>query len=83
MRVQALEHELHLPVNVIVGALITAAITAVGWIIKVAARESLASFKDSLQEHTAALRNLTKEISDLRIVQADFNARLKALEHRD
>ena len=90
MRADPLDQEFHVPANAVIGALITAAIGVLGWIVKVAARQTLAGFQDSLATHTKAIEALTvtveahrKEMSDLRVVQADFNARLKALEHRE
>lgn len=84
-----MEHELHLPTNAIVGALITTSIAALGWIIKVAARQALAGFQQSLEQHTSAIEKLTltveehrKEMSELRVVQAGFNERLKVVESR-
>jgi hypothetical protein len=83
-----LDDQFHVPTNAIVGGFITAAITVLGWIIKIAARETLRGFKDSLAVHTAAIEKLTetvdehrKELAEVRVVQADFAARLKTIEH--
>lgn len=84
-----MDSEIHLPTNAIVGAFITAAIGLLGWIIKVAARQALAGFQSSLEQHTSAIQKLTttveehrKEMAELRVVQAGFNERLKAVEDR-
>ena len=84
-----MDSEIHLPTNAIVGALITTAIAALGWIIKVAARQALNGFQQSLETHTEAIHKLTrtveehrKEMAELRVVQAGFNERLKAVESR-
>lgn len=85
-----MDQDLHVPTNAIVGALITAAIGFLGWIIKVAARQTLAGFKESIETHTTAIDKLTKtveehrrEMADLRVVHADMNARLKIVESRE
>lgn len=88
-RIPPLDSDIHLPTNAIVGALITAAIGALAWIIKVAARQALAGFQQSLETHTEAIRNLTatveehrREMAEIRVVEAGFNERLKAVESR-
>lgn len=82
-----MDQELHIPAGIVTGTIVTLATTVLGWIIKVAARETLKGFQQSIRQHTDALRALTstvdehrREMADLRVVQADFNARLKALE---
>ncbi len=85
-----MDQEIHLPTGAVVGAIVGVAASILGWIIKVAARQTLDGFKESLGLHTKALEALAtnvelhrREMADLRVVQADFNARLKALERRD
>lgn len=85
-----MDQEIHLPTGAVVGAIVAMAASILGWIIKVAARQTLEGFKESLALHTKALEALTtnvelhrREMADLRVVHADFNARLKALERRE
>lgn len=82
-----MDQEIHIPTSVVVGSIFTVATGLFAWIIRVAAKQTLDSFKESIKEHTLALRELSgtvenhrREMADLRVVQADFNARLRALE---
>lgn len=84
-----MDNDIHIPASAIFGTLITAAIGALGWVIKVAARQALAGFQQSLETHTEAIHKLTatveehrREMAELRVVQAGFNERLKAVESR-
>jgi hypothetical protein len=84
-----MDQEIHVPANAIIGAFITAAVGALGWIIKVAAKQTLEGFQQSLLQHTVALKELTatveehrREMADLRVVHADLNARLRVLESK-
>jgi hypothetical protein len=90
MRNDPLDSELHVPTSLVVGvggATIAALLAAAGWFFRLVARETLEGFKATMKEHTKALEALAekveehrREMADLRVVQADFNARLKALE---
>ena len=68
--------------GIVMTAIISGAIAFLGWVIRVAARETLAGFKNSLAEHSQALKDMADEVRDLRIELAEVKARVSVVESR-
>ncbi len=66
--------------EVIVGGIMAAVIGFVGWVIRVAAKELLDGFRDTMKEHGKSLDSLTREVGQMRVEMAEFRARLSAVE---
>lgn len=84
-----MQENFEVPVGPVVAAVIAAALGFVGWIIRVAARESMASLKSSVAGLQKSLDGLSGEIShlrediaDVRVDQAGLQARVSAVEER-
>ncbi len=76
--------------ELIVGAVATAVIGFVAFLIKIAAKSVLNGFSESLSAHARAINGMTDElkqvrheVQELRVNMADFSARLRAVEGRD
>lgn len=82
MRTRALDH-LEIDAGVVMTAIISGAIAFLGWVIRVAARETLAGFKNSLAQHSQALKDMADEVRELRIELAEVKARVSVVEHRE
>ena len=68
--------------GIVMTAIISGAIAFLGWVIRVADRETLAGFKNSLAEHSQALKDMADEVRDLRIELAEVKARVSVVESR-
>ena len=82
MRTRALDH-LEIDAGVVMTAIISGAIAFLGWVIRVAARETLAGFKNSLAQHSQALKDMADEVRELRIELAEVKARVTVVENRE
>lgn len=82
MRTRALDH-LEIDAGVVMTAIISGAIAFLGWVIRVAARETLAGFKNSLAQHSQALKDMADEVRELRIELAEVKARVSVVENRE
>lgn len=82
MRTRALDH-LEIDAGVVMTAIISGAIAFLGWVIRVAARETLAGFKNSLAQHSQALKDMADEVRELRIELAEVKARVSIVENRE
>ena len=66
--------------STIVGVIMAAAVTFVGWIIRVSAKQMLKSFEDSLERHAKAIDKNTGAIERMQIHLAEIDARLTVIE---
>lgn len=82
MRSRALDH-VEIDAGIVMTAIISGAIAFLGWVIRVAARETLAGFRNSLSEHSKALKDMADEVRELRIELAEVKARVSVVEHRE
>lgn len=79
---RALDH-VEIDAGIVMTAIISGAIAFLGWVIRVAARETLAGFRNSLSEHSKALKDMADEVRELRIEMADVKARISLVEKRE
>lgn len=68
--------------GIVMTAIISGAIAFLGWVIRVAARETLAGFRNSLAQHSQALKDMADEVRELRIELAEVKARVTMVENR-
>lgn len=68
--------------EVVVGGIVAAVMGFVGWIVRLAARELLDGFRETMKEHGKSIDSLTKEVSEVRVEMAEFRARITALERQ-
>lgn len=74
--------EIHIDGGVVASAFISGAVAFLAWIIKVAARESLAGLKQSIDSHTHAIDALTGEVKQMRGELSDLKGRVAVVETR-
>lgn len=86
MRSRTVDHW-EVDASVVVTAIIGAAITFLGWVIRVAARSTLEGLRTSIDAHAKSLTDLRSEIAQfredlggLRVEVAEVRGRIKALE---
>ena len=80
MRAKALETDVHVPAGTIVGFVMAGAVTFVGWVIRVSAKQMLKSFEDALTRHGASIDKNTSAIERMQVHLAEIDARLKVVE---
>ena len=82
MRAKTLEldNDVHVSAGTIIGFLMAGAVTFVGWVIRVSAKQMLKSFDDSLSRHGASIDKNTSAIERMQIHLAEIDARLKVVE---
>lgn len=80
MRTQPVD-KLEVDAGIVVTAAMSAAVGFLGWVIRVAARETLAGLKASIDAHTRAIDSLSLELREMREEVSDVKARLTVVEH--
>lgn len=82
MRQRMEQGHVEVPTGVLVTAIISIAATVVGWIIRLAAREALSSFKSTMAQHGQIIQEHAKVLTSIQAQLAAIQAQLDA-QQRD
>jgi hypothetical protein len=72
--------EIRLDGGIVASAIISAALAFFAWIIRVAARETLAGLKQSIDRHADAIDTLAIEVKEMRTEVSDLKTRMVRVE---
>ena len=74
--------EMHVDGGIVASAFISGAVAFLAWIIRVAARETLAGLKVSIDRHAKAIDDLAAEVKEMREEVSELKGRVIAVETR-
>lgn len=74
--------EVHVDGGIVASAFISGAVAFLAWIVKVAARESLAGLKLSIDAHAHAIDKLAAEVKEMRSEVSELKNRVVRVETR-
>lgn len=72
--------QLHVDGGIVASAFISGAVAFLAWIIKVAARETLAGLKLSIDRHANAIDDLAIEVKEMRKQVSNLEGRMVRVE---
>lgn len=72
--------DFHVDGGIVASTFISGAVAFLAWIIKVAARESLAGLKQSIDHHAKTIDKLAMEVREMREEVSDLKTRMVRVE---